>query len=274
VVTAWGSLAVNTTLLSPGGSGSGSGTVQVLDATSGTQLASAPLNTAGTTTVSLASIPATTHPTIRVAFSLQSSGQATPLVQSFTVSYTSQVAPPTLTLVASPLKVVFGASITLSGELSQGGAALPGQAVTLSAEPFGASTFTQLAMPTTDGSGAYSATTTPTKQTVYEAAATGATAPPTVTVQVAQRLTLSVRRKGSKVYLKGTLGPKKSRQVILIQVRTGKHWRKLGRVRTTKRSTFKLVRALKRGHAYKFRAKTRGYPGLLSGTSRTVSLRK
>jgi hypothetical protein len=60
----------------------------------------------------------------------------------------------------------------------------------------------------------------------------------------------------------------------VIQVRSGKHWHKLARVRTTKRSTFKLVRALKPGHAYKFRAKTAGYPGLLSGTSRTVRLRK
>ena len=274
MVTAWGSLAVNTSILSPGGSGSGSGTVQVLDATSGTQLASAPLNTAGTTTVSLASISATTHPMLRVAFSLQSTGQATPLVQSFTVSYTSVVAPPTLTLVASPLKVVFGASVNLSGLLSQGGAALSGQPVTLSAEPFGASAFTRLAAPMTDSSGNYSATTTPTKQTVYEAAATGAAAPPTVTVQVAQRLKLSVRRKGGKVYLKGTLGPKKRRQIILIQVRTGKHWRKLARVRTSKRSTFKVVRALKTGHVYMFRAKTRGYPGLLSGTSPTVRLRK
>jgi hypothetical protein len=100
------------------------------------------------------------------------------------------------------------------------------------------------------------------------------TAPPTVTVKVAQRLTLSVRRKAGKVYLKGTLGPKKRRRVIVIQVRAGKRWRKLARVRTTKKSTFKLVGALNPGHAYKFRATTAGYPGLLSGTSRTVRLRK
>jgi predicted GH43/DUF377 family glycosyl hydrolase len=273
-VTAWGSLSVNTSVLSPGGSGTGSGTVQVLDATSGTQLTSSPLNTAGTTTVSLASISATTDPAIRVAFSLQSSGQATPLVQSFTVSYTSQVAPPTLTLVAAPLKVVFGTSVKLSGLLSQGGAALSGQPVSLSAEPFGASVFTPLATPTTDGSGAYSTTTTPTKQTSYGASASGATAPPTVTVTVAQRLKLAARRKGGKVYLNGSLGPTKPRQLILIQVRTGKRWHKLASVRTTKRSTFKVVRALKPGHIYSFRAKTRGYPGLLSGTSPTVRLRK
>jgi len=59
----------------------------------------------------------------------------------------------------------------------------------------------------------------------------------------------------------------------VIQVRTGKHWKKLARVRTSKHSTFKVVRALRRGHAYRFRAKTAGYPGLLGGTSRTVRLR-
>jgi hypothetical protein len=246
----------------------------VLDATSAQQLASAPLNTGGTTTVSLASVAAASHPTLRVAFTLQASGQATPLVHSFTVSYTSQAAALSLTLVASPVKVVFGKAVKLSGLLSQGGAALSGQPVSVSAEPFGTSTFTSLATVTTSSSGAYSTTTKPKKQTVFQASAAGVAAPPTLTVKVAQRLTLSVRRKAGKVYLNGTLGPKKRRRVIVIQVRAGKRWHNLARVRTTKRSTFKLVRALKPGHAYKFQAKTAAYPGLLSGTSRTVTLRK
>ncbi len=274
MVTAWGSLVVDTSLSSPGGSGTGSGTVQVLDATTAEQLANAPLNTGGTTTVSLASVSAASHPTLRVVFTLQASGQATPLVHSFTVSYTSQAAASSLTLVGSPLKVVFGKGVKLSGLLSQGGAPLAGLPVSVSAEPFGTSTFTNLATVTTSSTGAYSTTTKPKKQTVYQASAAGVTVPPTVTVKVAQRLTLSVRRKAGKVFLKGTLGPKKRRRVIVIQVRAGKRWHKLARVRTTKKSTFKLVRALKPGHAYKFRAKTAGYPGLLGGTSRTVGLRK
>lgn len=274
-VSAWGSLAVDASIFSPGGSGTGTGTVQVLDATTAAQLASAPLNTSGTTTVDLSGISATTHPTLEVALALQSSGQATPLVHSFTVTYTSQTAPPTLTLVASPLKIVFGQTVNLSGALSQGGSPLAGQSVTVSAEPFGTTAFTPLPTLTTSSSGAYATTVTPTKQTAYEASAAGATAPPAVTVQVAQKLKLSVRRKGGKVYIKGTLGPKKRRQVILIQVRTGKRWHKLARVRTTKKSTFKLVRTLKRGkHPYFFRAKTNAYPGLLAGTSRIVRLRR
>ena len=273
-VTAWGSLAVDTAIFSPGGSGTGSGTVQVLDATSATQLASQPLNTGGTTTVDLSTISATTHPTLEVAFALQSSGQATPLVHSFTVTYTSQAALPTLTLVASPLKVVFGNAIKLNGTLTQGGAALSGQTVGLAAEPFGTSTFSSLATPLTDSSGAYSTTTKPKTQTVYQASAAGATTPPTVTVNVAQRIKLWVRRSGSKVYVKGSLGPKKRRRVIVIQVRVGKRWHKLARVRTSKRSTFKLVRTLKPGHVYKFRATTAAYPGLLGGSSRIATLRK
>jgi hypothetical protein len=274
MVTAWGTLTVDSSVLSPGGSGTGSGTVQVLDATSAQQLASAPLNTGGTTTVDLSAISAASHPTLEVAFALQSSGQATPLVHSFAVSYTTQAAVASLTLVAAPLKVVFGSAVKLSGILSQNGVAVSGQPVTLSAEPFGSSIFTGIANPTTSSSGAYSAPSKPTKQTLYKATATGVATPPTVTVKVAQRIKLSVRRSGSKVYLKGSLGPKKRRRVIVIQVRAGKRWHKLASVRTTKKSTFKVVRALKPGHVYKFRAKTAGYPGLLSGTSRTVRLRR
>jgi len=274
MVTAWGSLAVDTSLFSPAGSGTGSGTVQVLDATSSQQLASTALNTGGTTTINLASISAASHPAIRVVFTLQSSGQATPLVHSFTVSYTTQAAVPTLTLAASPLKVVFGKAVKLSGLLSQGGVALSGKPVALAARPFGASTFAHFATPTTDSAGAYSTSVKPKKQTVYQATATGVSTAPTVTVKVAQKLTLSVVRKGGKVYIKGRLGPKKRRRVIVIQVKTGKRWKVLARVKTTKRSAFKTVRTLPRGHTYSFRAKTRGYPGLLSGTSRTVRLRK
>jgi predicted GH43/DUF377 family glycosyl hydrolase len=274
MVTAWGSLSVDTTSFSPAGSGTASGTVQVLDATSSAQLASATLNTGGTTTVSLATVSASSHPAIRVVFNLQSSGQATPLVHSFTVSYTTQAAAVGLTLVGSPLKVVFGKAVKLSGLLSQGGTGLAGQSVTLAAKPFGTSVFKVFATVTTSSGGAYSTSTKPKKQTAYTASASGVTAPPTVIVNVAQRLTLSVRRSGGKVYFKGTLGPKKRRRVVVVQVRAGKRWKVLARVKTSRRSTFKGVRSLTPGHKYNFRAKTGKYPGLLAGTSRIVRLRR
>jgi predicted GH43/DUF377 family glycosyl hydrolase len=365
-VTAWGSLVVNTSLFTPSGSGTGTGTVQVVDAASSAPLASATLNTGGTTTLSLTGISPSSHPAIRIVFNLQSDGQATPLVHSFTVSYTTETTPPTaalsvtpssgvaplavtadasgstqgatsissysfnwgdgtagtgpqtaatathtyassgtytvtvtvtdadgttataaqqvtvgpppppptLTLAASRTKVVFGKAVTLSGLLSQSGAALAGQSVALGKQPLGASAFKQFSTLTTDTSGAYSKTSKPKKETVYEATATGAAPAPTVTVKVAQRLTLSVRRKGGKVYLKGRLAPKKRHRLIVILVKRGKRWKRLARVRTSKRSTFKSVRVLKRGHVYKFRAKTRGYRGLLAGTSRIVRLKK
>jgi predicted GH43/DUF377 family glycosyl hydrolase len=275
IVTAWGSLAVDTSLFSPTGSGTGSGTVQVLDATSSAQLASATLNTGGTTTVDLSSISASDHPAIRIVFNLTGDGQATPLVHSFSISYTTAEAPPTLTLLATPTTVVYGKAITLSGLLTQAGAPLSGQTVTLAAEPFGTSTFTPFATPTTDTTGAYSTSTKPKKQTVYQATATGAATPPTVTVTVSQLVKLSVKRKGAKVYFKGSVAPKAKHHVVVIQILSGKHWKKFGRTRTTKRSTFLFVKALALGrHGYKFRATTRGYPGLLAGTSRTVRLRK
>jgi predicted GH43/DUF377 family glycosyl hydrolase len=274
VVTAWGSLSVDTTVFSPAGSGTVSGTVQVLDTASSQQLASTALNTGGTTAINLASIPAASHPAIRVVFNLQSSGQATPLVHSFTISYTTQAAAESLTLVASPLTVVFGKAVKLTGLLTQGAAALAGKPVTVAAKPFGASAFKAFAAPTTSSTGAYSASSKPKKQTVYQASATGLTVDPTVTVKVKQLLKLSVVRKGGKVYFKGSLAPKKRRRVIVIQVRSGKRWKVLARVKTSKRSTFKGAKALTPGHVYSFRAKTKGYPGLLAGISKIVRLRK
>jgi len=80
--------------------------------------------------------------------------------------------------------VYSNAGVKLSGLLSQGGAPLAGLPVSVSAEPFGTSTFTNLATVTTSTTGAYSTTTKPKKQTVYQASAAGVTAPPTVTVKV------------------------------------------------------------------------------------------
>ena len=127
---------------------------------------------------------------------------------------------------------------------------------------------------TTSSTGAYSTTTKPTKQTSYQATATGATTPPAVTVKVAQLLKMKVARKGQMVYCRGSLGPKKRHRVVVIQVKGGSSWKVFARVKTSKRSTFACARTLKSGHAYKFRAKTKGYPGLLAGVSRTVRLRK
>ena len=272
-VIAWGSLVVHSSLLSPGGGGTGAGTVRVLDATTMQQLASAPLNTGGDTTLALSSVPAASHQALRIAFDLTSNGQATPLVNSLRVTYTTQPAPFTLTLVAAPLKVVFGKSVALTGVLSQGSTLLAGQSVGLFAQPAGTTTFTQFSSATTDSAGAYAKSVKPAKTTTYKASYTGVAAEPTVTVRVAFRVTISVVRKGAKVLVRGKVAPSQRRKLVIIQIRIGKHWKTFARVRTTKRSTFSALRTLKRGK-YKFRAKKAADAQHLAGMSRTVSLRR
>jgi predicted GH43/DUF377 family glycosyl hydrolase len=275
LITAWGSLAIDTSILQPSGGGTGSGTVSVVDAGTSAQLATSALTTSGQTTIDLSAVDPVAHPSISIVFSLTGSGDATPLVQSLTLTYTSQPAPITLTITAAPTTVVYGKSVTLNGLLTQGALALSGQTVTLAAEPFGSVAFTPFATPTTDVTGAYPTVVHPTMQTVYEASATGVVTAPTVTVHVSQLVKLGVRRKGGKVYFKGSLGPKRKGRVIVIQKRSGKRWKTIARVRTSKLSTFAKALALPLSrHGYRFRAKTSAYPGLLAGTSHTVKLRK
>jgi hypothetical protein len=273
VVTVWGSLVVNSKLFSPSGAGTGAGTVRVLDATTMQQLASAPLNTGGDTTLNLSTVPAASHQALRVALDLTSNGQATPLVNSLKVTYTTQTTPFTLTLVAAPLKIVYGKSVALSGVLSQSGSPISAQSVGLFAQPAGTTTFTQFSSATTDAAGAYAASVKPSKTTTYKASYTGVAAEPTVTVGVKFRVTLSVARKGGKVLLRGKVAPSQRRKVVVIQIRVGKRWKTLAKVRTTKRSTFTTLKSLKRGK-YKFRAKKAADAQHLAGMSRVVSLRR
>jgi predicted GH43/DUF377 family glycosyl hydrolase len=267
VVTAWGSLTVNTSLFSPAGSGSGSATVRVLDAITGQQLASSALSTGGDTTVSLASVPAPGHPSIRLAFDLQSNGQATPLVNSVKVLYSTQSAPLALTLAASSPSIVYGSAVTLTGSLTQGAAALTGASVALWAQPVGAAAFSQVATLTTGAGGTFSITQKPTKRTAYKVTYTGALPAPTVTVAVAHRLTLAAIRKGAKATVRGRLAPSHPGRVVVIQVSIGASWRTFAKVKTTKRSTFSAVRKVKARGKLKFRAKTAGDKDHLAGLS-------
>jgi predicted GH43/DUF377 family glycosyl hydrolase len=271
-VTAWGSLVVHSTLFSPGGGGTGAGTVRVLDATTAQQLASAALNTGGDTTIDLSAVPAASHQALRVAFDLTSNGQATPLVQSLKATYTTQPVLPTLTL-AAPLKVVFGKTVNLTGMLTKDSIGIGDATIVISAAPAGTTTFTELTRAATNSTGAYVATTKPSRTTTYKASYTGVAVEPTVKVAVAFRVTLSAKRKGGKVLLRGKVGPSQRRKVVIIQIRVGTHWKTFAKVRTTKRSTFTALRSLKRGK-YKFRAKKAADAQHLAGLSRTVLLRR
>ena len=271
MVTAWGSLVVNTSIFSPAGAGTGSGTVRVLDATSGEQLASAPLNTGGDTTVDLSGVSAPAHQALRLAFDLQSAdGQATPRVNSFKVLYTTQPAAIALTLAASAPRVIFGQAVTLTGTLTQGAAALGAQSVALSAQGVGDPAFAPLPSATTDAAGAYSARVVPKKKTTYKASYAGATSEPTLSVSVAHLVALSVVRKGAKGYFRGRVGPSHPGRVVIIQIKKSSGWKTFAKLKTSKTSTFSAVRKLSPRAKYRFRASTAADAQHLAGMSPIV----
>jgi hypothetical protein len=267
MVTAWSSLVVNSSLLQPAGSGTGSGTITVLDASTALPLASSALNVGGDTTIDLSGIEAASHQTLEVQLSLASAGQATPKVNSLKVAYTTQPAAITLTLGASPQKIVFGHSATLSGTVAQG-TALAGVSVGLSGQGAGDPGFTALPPATSDSSGAFGATVKPVKNTTYEAAYGGAMSP-TVSVGVAYRVTLRITHKGGALLFRGKVAPKR-RGRVTVQIRTRSGWKTIGRAKLSKKSAFRLLRTVKRGK-HKFRALTTADSKHLAGKSRVVS---
>jgi hypothetical protein len=237
-------------------------------------VATAPLNT-GDTTLDLSGVAVAAHQSLRVVFDLQSAdGQATPRVQAFKVLYDSAVPlppppPPVLTLTASPKTVVFGKAVTLSGTVMQSGAPLVGQAVALGAQPIGTSVFTTLPAATTDAAGNYRAVIKPTKRTTYKAGFTGVSPEPTAIVAVKHSITLRGARRSGKVYLRGTVGPRHVRRLVLIQRLKGKRWVTIAKVRTSRKSTFKLVRKASRTRA-RFRARIGADREHLANISRVV----
>jgi predicted GH43/DUF377 family glycosyl hydrolase len=272
VVTAWRTLTATMNMFTPSGGGSGSATVRLLDAATGQQVASAPLNV-GTTTLDLAGIPAASHQALKAAFDLQSAdATATPRVSSLTVTYDSATAPPpplppALSFLAAPKTIVFGKGAVLSGNLTRGGAPQAGQPVTLAAQPVGATTFTPLPTAMTDAAGNFSAAVRPTKRTTYQAGFGGLF--PTAVVLVRHKVTLKGKRRSGKVYLNGTIGPKHVRRVVVIQRKKGSRWVTIARVKTTRRSTFKLVRKAPAKRAL-FRAKIGADKEHLANTSKSV----
>ena len=203
-VSTWTSLTVSAELFSPGGSGSGAANVRVLDAATNEQLVTSALNLNGDTSVAVSGISPQAHPALRLAFELSSNGQATPLVNAFKLVYNSGTPPspppppaPVLTLTASVPVVVYGQPVTLSGTLTQGGAAMSAQSVALLGQDTGATAFSAVATAATDGAGAYTTVVRPKKQTTYKASYAGAVEP-TVGVAVKHLVRLRVRRRGTR----------------------------------------------------------------------------
>ena len=271
VVNAWRTLTADMNLFAPGGGGSGSATVRLLDASTGQQVATAAL-ASGTTTVDLAGVPAASHQALTAAFDLRSNeGTATPRISSLTVTYDSAPAPlpPSLSFLAAPKTIVFGKSAVLSGNLTRGGVPQAGQPVALAAQPVGTPTFTSLPTAMTDGAGNYSALVRPTKRTTYKAGFGGLSPEPTAVVLVKHKITLKGKRRSGKVYLNGTVGPKHVRRVVVIQRKKGSRWVTMARVKTTKRSTFKVARKAPAKKAL-FRAKIGADKEHLGNLSRSV----
>ena len=77
---------------------------------------------------------------------------------------------------------------------------------------------------------------------------------------VKHKLTLKGRRLSGKVYLNGTVGPRHVRRLVLVQRKIGRRWVTIARVRTTRRSTFKVVRKAPAKRAL-FRARIAGRQG-------------
>jgi predicted GH43/DUF377 family glycosyl hydrolase len=281
IVTAWKSLTANASMFTPNGSGAGVATATVVDPATNQAVVSAALNSGGDTVIDLSGVSAAAHQALQVRFDLQSAdGQATPLVNWFKVVYDSASAPPpppppppppNLTLAAAPKTIVYGKSLTLSGLLTQGSAPLPAQTVLLFSESVGATTFKALALATTGTTGSFSRAVKPTQRTTYKAGFAGAP-DALVTVFVKHLVTLSVVKKAGKAYFRGKIGPRHPKRLVVIQVRKGSKWVTFAKVRTTKRSTFLVVKTLKAGAHYKFRARTGSDRQHLAGMSRTVRL--
>jgi hypothetical protein len=273
-VTAWRSLTATMNMFTPGGGGTGSATARLLDASTGQQVAAIPLN-AGVTTFDLSGIPVAAHQSLKAALDLTSDGQATPRISSIKVQYDSATgvvpppAPPALTFGATPRTIVFGQTAILAGTLTQGGAPLPGQSVALGAQPIGAPTFLPLPPATTDAAGNFRAAVKPTKKTTYKAGFGGLLPEPTATVNVKHKITLKGRRRSGKVYLNGTVGPRHVRRLVLVQRKVGRRWVTIGRVRTSRRSTFRLVRKAPAKRAL-FRARIAADREHLANISRTA----
>jgi hypothetical protein len=90
-----------------------------------------------------------------------------------------------------------------------------------------------------------------------------------VTVAVKHLITLKAVRRSGKLYLRGTVGPRHARRVVVIQKRRGTRWVTIARVRTTRRSTFQLVRKAAKTRS-RFRARIGADREHLANVSRVV----
>lgn len=152
------------------------------------------------------------------------------LVLALAAPVTAQQSNNTVTIAAKPLKVVYGAATTISGQVTGTGNA--GVTVELEEQvaPYTAG-FKQVAVTTSDASGNYSFTRTPGVNTKYRATVKikGKTTSPEVIVSVAPRVSLAVSDKtpsrGERVRFRGVVTPAHDGKVASLQRRTSSGWK-------------------------------------------------
>ena len=275
-VTNWRELVLNWEQFQPLGGGTGGGSVAVLDG-SGNPIPgySAAFAAPGDVTIDLAGLSVATYPALKVRITLTSDGTATPVVNSLTVSYFTNVSQPPppppppppadsdgdgvpdasdrcptvaaatadgcpppfdVTLTANPALVVFGQTTTLAGKVTQVGAPLANVAVSLFEQPFGTPAFAAIAGATTNATGDYTSVVTPQSNTTYKASVPTGSSEPTAAVQVAQKILFRARRTGTKGFFSGAVQPAHPAKEVVIQRKSGTGFVAFKKVKTTSSS--------------------------------------
>jgi hypothetical protein len=239
--------------------------VHVLDASSGQELKGQALNLGGDTTISLFDIDGAAHPALQVRFDMSSDSpfSATPLISSLKVLFNAAAQPPpppppppppVLTLASSATVITFGQSATLSGNLSQSGAPMSGQTVTLQQQAAAGTGFSPVATPATDAAGNYTASVTPSVNTIYKGSFNGIASEPTVTVNVRPVVKLKAVRKGKTGVFTGSVAPVLANETIQIQRLKGTTFVPFATAKTDANSKFKVSKALKPCGKFAFKA--------------------
>jgi predicted GH43/DUF377 family glycosyl hydrolase len=287
----WTNMTVVSELFAPLGTGTGGGTVTVLDPEGNTLVAATAITVPGENVVPLSGINAAAEPRLRVKLDLTSAtGQATPVVRELKVAYaalqpgatptptptptpspTPTPTPPppppaVLTLAAAPKTITYGRTSTLSGRLSVGAAGVANRTVAILQQPVGSTAPKPLTTVTTDATGAFTTPVKPTKKTTYSLALAGVTSPAPVTVSVKHALSLKVTMKGRRATFSGRIGPRHASRTVTIQRKRGTRWVRYARLKTTRRSTYTLSRRLAKGR-HQFRAITAADRDHLAGRS-------
>ena len=141
--------------------------------------------------------------------------------------------PPSLTLLASSPRVLYGHGVTLSGRLA--GGAVAGKTVVIDARPYGASAPHPVAAVSTSRAGRWSYRVNPTIQTSYEARV-GTTQSPGATVGVAPRVTVSQLANGRLRAEVSAMNPFTHRLIQLQQKGAGGAWTTVDRKRLSSSS--------------------------------------